>query len=260
MPNFALVTGSSDVPECILRKIGIADSEFTASSGTGRIKLFAGAGAPGASVPAITSETQLEASSAALNQFDMVMFACQGNEFDLTTATQQKLISYANGGGRVMATHFAYTWFFDDVPFSGTATWAVDPGGANAFAADPQTGYVNTTFPEGLQLAQWLSIVNASTTQGQVPLEDLRHDFTGVVAPSQLWLSVNDMFLGNVPMLYTFNTPVGVVSSNQCVRVEFNDFHQEFSADSSGVTFPNECTVGSRCRRRKRYSSTCCST
>lgn len=253
IPKIAVVTGAGDVQECILRKIGIADTEFTASGGTGRVNFFAGAGGPGASVAGIVSETQLEASAATLNSYDMVMFACQANQYTKTLAAQQNVINYANAGGRVMATHYAYTWLYNDAPFSGTANWNVDQ--VPAFVSDPETAYINQSFPDGLQLAQWLQLVGASSTQGQVQLADLRHDMDAVVAPSHLWINLNDMSLGNVPMQYTFDTPVGTAPANQCGRVQFNDYHPETPSggSSTGTTFPQECTAGAMTPQEKVF-------
>jgi hypothetical protein len=42
IPQFAISTGSQDNIECLLRKIGIADTEFTAPTGTGRVHMYAG--------------------------------------------------------------------------------------------------------------------------------------------------------------------------------------------------------------------------
>ena len=42
IPQFALSTGSQDNLECLLRNIGIADAEFTAPTGSGRVHMYTG--------------------------------------------------------------------------------------------------------------------------------------------------------------------------------------------------------------------------
>lgn len=247
IPHFAVVTGSVDAAECVLRKVGIDDAEFSASSGTGRIHIFTGAGSPGASMPGSASETTLEASAATLGNYDMVMLPCQGDAYPQTPAAQQNLVDYANAGGRVTATHFEYTWLYNVVPFSATTTWI-----PNTFPSpNNQIGYINQSVPDGLQLAQWLFMVNASTTQGQIPLQIIRHDFDGVVAPSESWVSVNDVTLGNIPVQYSFDTPVGTVPANQCGRVEFLDYHVENISAAGAMTFPAECGPGAMTAQEK---------
>jgi hypothetical protein len=240
IPLMAFVTGQVDALECVLRKVGIADSEFSDPTGTGRVRLYTGAGAPGASYSATTpSETALWASQASVDAYDMVYLACQGAEYAQTAANQQLLINYANAGGRVFAAHYNYVWLYDVAPFSSTATWAIN--GTPTPTPDPGTGIINTNFARGSLLAQWLVAIGASTTLGQVPVSTLRHDFSSVIAPSVLWLSVNDAALGTVPLHYTFDTPVG--AANQCGRVLFSDFHAENATSTTGMVFPAECTT-----------------
>jgi hypothetical protein len=247
IPQIAVVTGNGDAAECIFRKMGIDDSEVSASSGAGRIHLFTGAGNAGAKATGSVSETALEASSASLGAYDMVMFACQGNAFAQTLAAQQNLVDYANAGGRVMATHYEYTWLYNVAPFSGTASWNVQQ---SPLPAD-QTGHIDQSTADGLQLAQWLQLIGATATQGQIPLQVIRHDYDAVTPPSQSWLGLNDANFGNMSVQYSFGTPVGTTPTKQCGRVEYMDYHVENVGSSASMVFPSECAAGAMTSQEK---------
>ena len=265
IPLMAFSTGAVDALECVMRKIGIDDPEFTAPSGTGRIHLYQGLtdhnskyhtaniwASGGAKASGSPFEDQLWTTQAQLNKYDLVFFPCQADEADPTlrnATVHQNLINYVNAGGRVFATHFSYIWFFQTAPFSSTAQWNVTqhPSPPN------QTGYVNMTFPKGQALAQWLQIVNASTVLGQIPLQVIRHDHDNVIPPSQAWMTVNDSVFPGAIVHYTFNTPVGAAAQNQCGRVLFDDFHVENTsfAPTIGALFPTECAAGAMTPQEK---------
>jgi hypothetical protein len=223
------------------------------------VRFYLGSGAAGAKYSATTpSETVLWGSQTEINQYDMVYFACQGSDFEKTVAQQSIVETYANAGGRVLATHYSYVWLYNQSDattpgnsFSGTASWAVNGAGP---AADPQTGTINTSFPRGLTLAQWLQFIGASTTQGQVQIGALRHDFTGVLGSSLLWLNINDtavpLGIGMAPMQYTFDTPVSAAPASQCGRVLYTDYHVE-DASTAGTTFPAECVAATMTAQEK---------
>jgi hypothetical protein len=88
IPLIAFSTGAVDALECVFRKIGIDDTEFTAPGGGGRINLYEGlddltvpnGAAGGAMLPTSPNEDQLWTTQAALNQYDMVLFPCQQNQ------------------------------------------------------------------------------------------------------------------------------------------------------------------------------------
>jgi hypothetical protein len=266
IPLMAFSTGAVDALECVMRKIGVDDAEFTAPAGTGRIHLYQGLtdhnsqnhtatiwASGGAVAAGSPMEDQLWTTQAALNKYDMVLFPCQADQADLTlrsAAVHQNLVNYANAGGRVFTTHFSYIWLFQTAPFSSTAQWNVEqhPSPAN------QTGYVNIFFPKGLALAQWLVNVGASTVLGEIPLQVIRHDHDNMVAPSQSWMTIDDdpSFPGAI-VHYTFNTPVGAPPAQQCGRVLFDDFHVENTsfAASIGKLFPTECVAGAMTPQEK---------
>jgi hypothetical protein len=249
IPLMGFVTGQVDALECVLRKIGIADSEFSdpaTQGGQGRVRFYLGELQQGAEYSGATpSASQLWGTQAEINQYDMVYFACQGTPGppEPPASAKQIVVNYANAGGRVFATHFSYVWLYDAAPFSSTAVWQVNQGQPTP---DPQVGYVNQSFPRGMALAQWLQIVGASNTLGQIQINTLRRDFNNVVAPSLLWISLGGTPIppGNVPMHYTFDTPVGNPPAQQCGRVLFDDFHVENVNDSGGEIFPHECATG----------------
>jgi hypothetical protein len=247
IPLMAFSTGAVDALECVMRKIGIDDSEFTAPGAGGRIHLYEGLTDPvstaagGAVATGSPSETALWSSSATLNQYDVVLFPCQADQATTRTAAeQQNLIDYANAGGRVFTTHFSYVWLYDDAPFSSTASWQVEQHPSPA----DQTGYVDMTFPKGQALAQWLQIVGASFILGEIPLQVIRHDNNGPIAPAQSWMTIDDPNFPGANVHYTFNTPVGAPASQQCGRVLYDDFHVENVGDSKGMLFPTECAAG----------------
>src|SRR6202012_2117897 len=69
IPLTAVVTGADDATECLLRDIGVADSEFTNPNGTGRIQLYTGSSAAGAVIDLATpDESQLFDGSSRTNQ------------------------------------------------------------------------------------------------------------------------------------------------------------------------------------------------
>jgi sugar lactone lactonase YvrE len=268
IPLIAIVTGDVDAAECVLRKMGVDDSEFTdpaVQGGTGRINFYYGSvNGGGARVDSSTPpEAALFLSNGVLgpvlNNYDMVMLPCQGNATDENAGeyTPRLLIGeYANSGGRIFATHYSYVWLFESqyylVPnpfFANTVTWSPD----QTFPVD-QTAYINTGFPKGAQLAQWLQNIGASTTLGQIGINTLRLDQNGVLGSTQSWLTIYDLAAGDygygafgasASMQMTFNTPVTATAANQCGRVLYNEYHVEepLNNNDEGDIFPAECVA-----------------
>ena len=263
IPLMAFSTGSVDTLHCVLRKIGIDDSEFTNPSGTGRVHFYKDNGSKiNNQTPAAST---LYGSATELAKYDMSLFECVGNQVPKAAADQTRLIDYANAGGRVFATHFSYVWLTNSdgtagsntapKPFFQTADWQVNQGNFNS-----ATGIVDqslqgdpATQARRIAFANWLQGVGASTTLGQIPVNVVRNDFNSVNSmpataagtPAQQWLYANTPFSG--PLHYTFDTPVAYTPdpppTTQCGRVLYSDFHVS-NASSGNATFPSECTDG----------------
>ena len=246
IPKIAIATGSADSAECVLRKMGIDQSEFTNPSGTGRINLFSGSHSAGARIDTTTpSENVLMGSSAVLNQYDVVMLPCEGGQFPQPAQQLANLITFANSGGRVYSSHFSYDWMYQNPPFDGVANWAVSQSQLPDGVAT-----VDTSFSAGQTLSQWLQlpVINASISPGQMQLNTLRHDLNGVIAPTLSWLNLNNGTASDPHpvMQFVFDTPIAAAGSgvNQCGRVLFNEYHVENpTIPSAGVSFPNECVT-----------------
>jgi hypothetical protein len=267
IPKIAIVTGSDSSVECVALKIGVSQSEFTDPGGSGRINLYEGDGLGGAVVSGSSSaESTLFSSQANLNAYDVVLFGSQGQtDPDAITANQLELANFANAGGRVFAETMAYGWLDGNSTFSGTVNWNPGQGSwANYLSDTTYPSLIDTTLTRSMELGQWLNqaIVYGGTLD-QIPVGVIRNDFTSVISPTHRWLyTANDVNVGgngqgpgpNIPLQFTFDTPVG--SSSQPGRVWFNDYLVNAEQNSSGyhgVPFPAECPTGGLTPQEKLF-------
>jgi hypothetical protein len=235
IPLFAISTGDADALECVLRKVGVDDAEFTTPSGGGRIHLFK---ENGADMPGIPAASQLYNDVATLEKYDIVLLDCEGAKNDKPTEAKDRMVQYTSAGGRVLASHYNFVWLYDAPQFSGTANWNPQQGDP----PDPLTGTIDTSFPKGQAFADWLKLVGAESGPDQIDIHVPRHDVDAVVAPAQRWIYSDDPA---TLQHYTFNTPVGAPEKDQCGRVVFSDFHVvATNTTSGGTTFPAECDPG----------------
>jgi hypothetical protein len=247
MPDIAVSTGYADTLECLMHRMGVADSEYVGGAATnGHIHLFAGG--TGTSKPTPTSNGAQESpatpgatpsdmtlwdTSDHLMPYDITLLSCEGGEtYDAKPAN---LETYLNAGGRVFASHFHYAWFSGPMGSSQTYAAPTDWGGNLAtWKTAPTTNYgpiggvVDQTlnlngmpFPKGQALQQWLTLVGALSTGqkgvnvGDVPIFDPRYN--AVVAspqkPSQPWITSDGSGTGGVAgetMYFSFDTPVNL--------------------------------------------------
>jgi hypothetical protein len=255
IPLIAIATGGADSMECLPRRMGLDDSEFTTDTGSGRIHLFSGADS-NQDIPtkafdatlnggaALTRATSLWSSADTLARYDIVILSCEGGtvESEKPEPVRQGLYDYASRGGRVFASHWHRIWFSNGpapVPMVGTWADRRDP-------PDPSPGMINTTFPKGQALAEWLVNVGASTVVGELSILEPRDNIQSVDPMyATPWITTQNPQYAQNPnavQYLTFNTPLGVPAEQQCGRVVFNDLHvSSTGGDQPGQPFPLGC-------------------
>jgi hypothetical protein len=275
IPRMALTTGGSDALECLLRKIGVADSEFTTDMGAGRVHLYNGGSSSSssslgtdrfASGAVFPQATTLWESASKMLGYDIVLMSCEGSTLNaIKRPFYANMKQYGDSGGRIFASHLHFTWLWDQ---GATAAWpntATYTGGSDE-AEDPPSfgeagympGIIDTTFPKGAALADWLVAVGATPTRGRIDLWDLAHSVAQVTPPTQRWIYLqsnpNWTSQGTSTQYMTFNTPVGAPADAQCGRVVHTDLHVKAAPAASGedkdtsepgtggTPFPSGCT------------------
>jgi hypothetical protein len=174
LPKIALAVGGADSLECMLRRIGVSDSEFTNPTGKGRVNLITNDIYGTASVNAApTSYTNgdtfpvlsqffasinsladggfVDAGVDPLGSYDILIVSCQGSQEAgraVTSADKQGLKAFVDSGGRAFLSHYNYSWLRGGLIVDDKD---VDPS-AEGSAIDLQTKYTQTPF---LPIAVW---------------------------------------------------------------------------------------------------------
>jgi hypothetical protein len=246
IPQMALTTGGSDAIECLFRKIGIDDSEFTTAYGSGRVHLYAGVdGTPkfdpdvegGAAFPPATA---LWEDVDSLSAYDVVMLSCEGGAFPETkpAAALRAMHDYAGLGGRVFASHLHSYWLESGPePWPDVLEFRDDLPDLGEIVAD-----VDTELDRGDALAAWLLAVGASVEEGTIDISEAQHTVIGYddrLADRWIYKDVTDNELPSIQYL-SFTAPLEAEEKDRCGRVVFSDIHVSSGDDSALVlSFPS---------------------
>ncbi len=295
LPKIALSTGHSDALECLLLKIGVDLSEFTTDQGDGRVNMFVGCQGDqtdqhtGASQfidgTQFPSTNQLFDTAGELDNYDVVIFSCEGHKCTDTQpngvaaiqspAHVAQLVDFADRGGRVYLDHDHYNWLnhAGDVPNATPADKAMESAAQFSSSPDdipsPLTAQINVTdFPKGQDFAKWLvdPNVNASVTYGSLNIYSPKTSVESLSANrAQSWIYRDPSQPYPDFFYFTIGTPVAIQDTDPpptaCGRIVFTDLHVSKSGggcDPTATTcgesddvsdqakpFPLGCTTGS---------------
>lgn len=245
VPHIAVSTGL-DAVECALMDMGIDTAEFTDSTQDGRIHIYQGSTAYGATAPGSATQpaTSLWDAQPTLAQYDLVIDACQGAApTDKAQAAIDNINAYAGQGGRVMIEHYEdyVLW-----PTSGTSAWSsTGVEDTQALTTGVSTNIaIDLGFPKGAAFAQWAMKVGASTQLGLIAtLTNSRVDVESVNDPSKGWMTgpVSGAVAadgGVLQNVYEYSFYAGGAS---CGKVAYSDFHVS-AGTLSASAFPTECS------------------
>jgi hypothetical protein len=264
IPKIAVSTGWCDQLACLLPKLGLEASEYSADHQSGRLHLFRGSqGKPNgaqtespAPAPAGTPDAQPFWSDVnQLKTYDMLMLSCECGEHPETKPQQatDAVYAYASAGGRVFASHFHYYWFQNGpADLRSVASWF----GSVSNPEDPHGPFlIDESFPKGAALADWLVNVGASTNKGEMPISQPRENVGKVVSTSaQRWVYAKkwaaypvfqDPINPEATKYLTVNAPVNQPVDQQCGKATFADMHLYAGDEQAAPGLPDNSFPGS---------------
>ena len=260
IPKMALTTGQRDALECLLRKVGIDDSEFTPEAGKGRINFFGGGGGSASFAPmvnggaAFTPVNPWWDSLANMQKYDIMLLSCEGDQGSYagvgdmpqsvkSAAAVQALHDYAVMGGRVFSSHWHAYWFENGPPdFQSIATFL-----HRGQLPNPYLATIDQGFTTGQALARWMVTVGGSPMPGFVNIQQQANPLILAAAAggatSQRWIYAPDLN----PMSVQYLSATTPIPGGNCGRVVLSDLHVTSSnaanSDQPGVPFPTGCVT-----------------
>lgn len=245
LPHIAVTTGGCDAIACVLPKMGIDTTEFGVQSDYAdkRVIFYQGDGPTiNSGSPAITPAQNLWGSATEIAKYDVAIFSCECDEAtdSKQPADETVVANYLDSGGRTFGTDFQYTWTHKGNQFTGTPPTTTENvmesfvGGAPIDTLSATNYSIDTTFPKGLALGQWLQAVGGSTTTTDVSLTTVFKNF-GRVDPTlgQRWV------YGDTDKAISYTTPFTSAEADRCGKSYFMDIH--VGSGSVDSTFPADC-------------------
>ena len=258
IPRIAITTGSADAVECLMRKIGVSDSEFTSGAGNGRIHLYASNGADKLAdnttfLPAAMLWGDLER----MKKYDIMLFSCEGDNYPEKKPQpyMDNVKAYADLGGRVFLEHYHKLWIDGDpaAPAHAPAVWPEVGTCTVDYLDDVAIGVVDqVSNPKGSAFSTWLKNVGASPSPGQITIKNSRRSCSTLdTTRAERWVYTTVSGV-EFPQMFQFTTPLEVAKDDRCGKVVFSDMHVASGSTSSpGTPFPGGCSTAEMTAQEK---------
>jgi len=261
IPRIAISTGGADSLECLIRKLGISDTEIGTGGDTKKIHLYSDNGSAGKGVSqfaaggAFKDSTTLWDTSDHMKPYDIVILSCEGGQFPNTKSQtdMDAVKAYADLGGRVFLSHWHNIWIEGNTDGPGNQKPAVW-GGNNGIASwtnggnlnDPATDLIDeANNPKGTSFATWMMdpMVMGSVVRDEIAIQT----GTGRSTVNQVDLTKGERWTlvkgqGGTTQNFQFTTPQEMPPDNRCGKVVFSDMH--VSGGPGPGSYPASCGGG----------------
>jgi hypothetical protein len=177
---------------------------------------------------------------------------CSERENYKGAAAFEAVTNWVNSGGRMFDSHFSYDW----LRYSPDPLWNAGMAPRIGYAGVPQAPIkIDTSFPKGKALADWMKFVDPGMTYGEVAAPEVYDNLSG--AGAQVWATSTTnpgappgmmppptaMPIPNRPRFITMNAPVGAPAEKQCGKLVHLDVHvtSENMVRPPPGSFPTGC-------------------
>jgi hypothetical protein len=262
IPKIALSTGNADSLECLIRRMGIADSEIGTSGGQQRIQLYSDTAVGGRGVGKFdsgfaggsgnfTDSKMLWGDLNKLKEYDIVILSCEGGQYATSKkqSDMDNMKAYADFGGRVFTSHWHNVWISGDYTGSDggqkPAVWGGKDGGIATWTNgtnynDAKIDVVDeVNNPKGKSFADWMKVVEPGNARGEIPIiaGTARATSTGIKPGVERWTFMKG---GDIPQNFQFTTPFEAAADQRCGKVVYSDMHVSGGPDLS-KDYPSSC-------------------
>ena len=263
MPNIAISTGNADALDCLVRKLGIDDSEISTAGQPGHVHLYSNYASPGQGASdfesgfaggsgAFADSATLWDTVDHLQPYDMVFLSCEGRQDpgSKPQSAMQAVSDYADLGGRVFASHWHNIWIGgnEDDASHGIPDWQAV---ANfRFGGNPDPDTLTATIdevsnPKGTSFADWMVNVMGSMMRGFIVVNESRTTAASLdITRGEQWVYLDPATSPDESsvMNFQFLTPQNLPIEQRCGKVVFSDMHVSADSRSSDSTpYPRDC-------------------
>jgi hypothetical protein len=255
MPRIAVTTGSCDNLVCLIAKLGIDPDEWGVAGDDKAVTFYAGKALDfdphkddrfSGSLADMTSASELWQNFETLSSYDVAILSCECEEAleNKGAPAYDAITRYLAAGGRVFGTDYQYVWYQHSTDPNWVSAATVPGAAPEGFPTGASPIHLDTSFPKGKALADWLGVIAPENEYGEVVSADVFDNFSAARSGvTQVWGSSGTMDNPELshPRFVTVNQPAGVPVAEQCGKAAHLDAHITALSPSEFMHFPESC-------------------